>query len=53
MYTTVPSAGKKMVKQYLLQMKNVEEEVSKTHEQGQEKIYIQTCSSTVVKEYDF
>ena len=37
MYTTVPSAGKKMVKQYLLQMKNVEEEVSKTHEQGQEK----------------
>lgn len=37
MYTTVPSAGKKMAKRYLLQLKNVEEEDSTTHKRGQKK----------------
>ena len=51
MYTTVPSAGKKMAKRYLLQLKNVEEEVSTTHKQGQKKKY-KTCLPTFVKDYD-
>ena len=51
MYTTVPSAGKKMAKQYLLQLKNVEEEVSSTHKRRQKKKY-ETCLPTFVKEYD-
>ena len=37
MYTTVCSAGKKMAKQYLLQLKKVDEEVSTTHKRRQKK----------------
>lgn len=42
MYTTVPSPGKKMAKPHLLQLKNVEEEVSTIHERGQKKKF-KTC----------